>query len=110
MVDNLFAGPRPTEGEEAFDTLLAASFAQGERVRLERIVSNGVRFGEWYDQAWDEWVMVARGEAVLEWGDGTTVGLVAGDYLRIEARRRHRVVRTSADCVWLAFHLGGGDE
>ncbi len=109
MVDSIFSGDRPAEGEERFETLLAASLEPGSRVRLERIVSRDVRDGAWYDQAWDEWVMVVRGEAVLEWGDGTTVTLGAGDYLRIEAHRRHRVVRTSAECVWLALHLGGGE-
>lgn len=106
MVENIFSGVRPAEGTEVFETLLAA----GGTMRLERIVSCDVRNGEWYDQGWDEWVMVARGEAVLEWGDGTTVGLGAGDYLRIDAHRRHRVLRTSADCVWLALHLDGGDD
>lgn len=111
MVGHLFDGaPHPAEGTEAFDTLLAASLVPGGTVRLERIVSNGVRSGEWYEQGWDEWVMVARGEATLEWGDGSTTALRAGDHLRIEAHRRHRVACTSADCVWLALHLGGGAE
>lgn len=95
------------EGREVFETLLSASLPAGEGVRVERILSFGQQNGEWYDQAWDEWVMVARGEAVLEWGDGSMTALGAGDYLLIEAHRRHRVLRTSFDCVWLALHLGG---
>lgn len=94
------------EGREVFETLLVSSLPPGRSVRLERIMSFGQERGEWYDQAWDEWVMVARGEAVLEWGDGRVTELEAGDYLLIEAHRRHRVLRTSFDCVWLALHLG----
>lgn len=94
------------EGGEVFETLLRASLPLGGAVRLERIVSFGVREGEWYDQGWDEWVMVVRGAAALEWGDGSATELAAGDYLLIEAHRRHRVLRTSPECVWLALHLG----
>lgn len=54
--------------------------------------------------------MVVRGEAALEWGDGSVTELETGDYLLIEAHRRHRVLRTSFDCVWLALHLGGEGE
>lgn len=95
------------EGREVFETLLSASVPPGRVVRVERIMSFGQEKGEWYDQAWDEWVMVARGEAALEWEDGSVTELEAGDYLLIEARKRHRVLRTSFDCVWLALHLGG---
>lgn len=95
------------EGREVFETLLSASVPPGRAVRVERIMSFGQEKGEWYDQAWDEWVMVVRGEAALEWANGSVTELEAGDYLLIEARKRHRVLRTSFDCVWLALHLGG---
>lgn len=95
------------QGREAFETLLSATLPPGQQVRLERIMSFGQERGEWYDQAWDEWVVLARGEAALEWGDGKVTELGSGDYLLIEAHKRHRVLRTSFDCVWLALHLGG---
>ena len=88
------------EGREVFETLLAPSLPPGRSVRLERIMSFGQENGEWYDQAWDEWVMVVRGEAELE----------AGDYLLIKAHQLHRVLRASFDCVWLALHLGGEEK
>lgn len=96
------------EGREVFETLLSASVPPGAVMRVERIMSFAAENGEWYDQAWDEWVMVVRGEAVLEWDavGGATVSLEAGDYLLIGSGRRHRVLRTSYDCVWLALHLG----
>ncbi|WP_294597524.1 cupin domain-containing protein [uncultured Rikenella sp.] len=97
-------------GREVFDTLLSVAATAGQRVRLERIMSFGEEQGEWYDQGWDEWVMVVRGEAALEWGDGSVTELEAGDYLLIGAHQLHRVLRTSFDCVWLALHLGGEEE
>lgn len=103
-------GSAQEQGREVFDTLLSVAATAGQRVRLERIMSFGEEHGEWYDQGWDEWVMVVRGEAALEWGDGSVTELEAGDYLLIEAYRRHRVLRTSFDCVWLALHLGGEEE
>lgn len=101
--------PASTEerDREVFETLLSAVLPPGRSVRLERIMSFGQENGEWYEQTWDEWVVVARGEAALEWADGSVTELEAGDYLLIEAHRRHRVLRTSFDCVWLALHLGG---
>ena len=47
--------PSP-EGPERFETLALGSGS----VRDERIVSNGqvTPEGEWYDQDWDEWVVV----------------------------------------------------
>ncbi len=95
------------QDREVFDALLSASVSAGQPVRIERIMSFGQCNGEWYDQAWGEWVMVARGEAVLEWADGQVTELECGDYVWIEPHRRHRVLRTSFDCVWLAVHLGG---
>lgn len=97
------------QGREAFETLLSASLAAGTVVRVERIMSFAAEEGEWYDQSWDEWVMVVRGEAVVEWDceGGPTSSFEAGDYRLIEAHKRHRVLRTSFDCVWLAVHLGG---
>lgn len=95
------------QGREVFETLLSAVLPPGKPVRLERIMSFGQENGEWYDQGWDEWVVVARGEAALEWEDGRVTEMEAGDYLLIEAHKRHRVLRTSFDCVWLALHLGG---
>jgi len=87
-------------GKESFETLL-----EHPGVRVERIVSHGqvTPEGEWYDQPEDEWVMLVTGEAALEYGDGTTCRLKAGDYLYIPAGRLHRVTYTSSPAVWLAL-------
>jgi cupin 2 domain-containing protein len=79
-------------------------------VRIERIISKGDASppGFWYDQDWDEWVIVLSGEARLrfeEERDART--LSAGDYVFIPAKARHRVDWTRPDqaTVWLAVHL-----
>jgi cupin 2 domain-containing protein len=74
--------------------------------RLEQIVSNGQASepGFWYDQEKDEWVLLVRGEAVLEF-EQERATMKAGDYLLIPARKKHRVASCSQDAIWLALHL-----
>ncbi len=88
-------------GEESFPLLA------GKRFRLERIVSRGqpTPEGEWYDQEWPEWVLLASGQAEIIFADTSRVSLQAGDWLMIPAALRHRVERVSCDAVWLALHF-----
>jgi cupin 2 domain-containing protein len=91
--------------DEHFDTLLARTGA-----RIERIVSTGQRSppGFWYCQDSVEWVALLQGEAELRFEDETAPRRLApGDWLLIEAGRRHRVESTSAvpPAVWLAVFL-----
>lgn len=91
--------------DERFDTLLARAGA-----RIERIVSTGQRSppGFWYCQDSVEWVALLQGEAELRFEDETAPRRLApGDWLLIEAGRRHRVESTSAvpPAVWLAVFL-----
>ena len=74
--------------------------------RLEQIISNGQASepGFWYDQDGDEWVLLARGEAELEF-EQQSLSLQAGDYLLIPAHARHRVASCSQDALWLALHV-----
>jgi cupin 2 domain-containing protein len=55
----------------------------------------------------NEWVLLARGEAVLRFENGEPIPLKAGDHLLIPARQKHRVESTSADALWLALHFKG---
>lgn len=92
--------------EETFEDILKCP-----GVRLERIVSYGQSTppGEWYDQSWDEWVMVVSGQAeLLIEGEAEPMTLSAGDSLLLPAYCRHRVESTLKDqpTVWLALHLG----
>jgi len=104
MVKNLFDLKDFTSSDREWtDTLAEAS-----GVRVERIASFGqpTAEGEWYDQSQTEWVALLRGTATLVYDDGTSVDLAAGDHLTIPPRRRHRVERTSDDCLWLTVFWG----
>ncbi len=79
----------------------------GRRVAVERIVSEGQSTppGEWYDQDWDEWVMLLKGAARIAFEEpGAEEELAAGDWMLIPARRRHRVSFTAPGTLWLAVH------
>jgi cupin 2 domain-containing protein len=107
---NIFADiPKPLPAE-LFETLL-----QTQSVRIERIVSKGHVTPEdaWYDQNWDEWVLLIQGAAALLFEDNAeTLELRGGDYVFIPAHRRHRVVWTDPrrETIWLAVHLASGDN
>lgn len=80
--------------------------------RIERIVSTGQSSAPdfWYDQEEDEFVLVLKGSAVLEFDDeemAESVTLTAGDSLTIAAHQRHRVKSTSTDepTVWLCVFI-----
>ena len=100
VLQNIYLAPQ-AESEEFFHLLSGGAF------RLEAIASHGQAnpSGFWYDQDSDEWVVLLRGSADLEFDDEETLHLEAGDFLLIEAHRRHRVAMTSNDTVWLALHF-----
>lgn len=84
---------------------LATMSASGATV--ERIASGGHASppGFWYDQDWDEWVLVVRGTAELEFENPPgEEKLGRGDWILIPAHRRHRVRATETDTLWLAVH------
>lgn len=97
----------PSElAHEAFTTLAVAGAA-----RFERIVSKGQTTppGDWYDQDWDEWVLVVEGAAeILLDGEPAPRRLERGDWVLIPRNLRHRVTWTdpARRTVWLAVHLG----
>jgi len=78
-------------------------------VRIERIVSKGHQSPPdfWYDQDQDEWVLLAKGEAELQFQD-QNLHLEAGDYVNIPAHLKHRVAWATPDeeTVWLAIFYG----
>jgi cupin 2 domain-containing protein len=76
---------------------------------VERIVSSGQASPEgfWYDQAWDEWVVMLRGGATLQLQDPEeTRYLAPGDWIFLPAHRKHRVESTSREpaAIWLAVY------
>ena len=103
MPRNLFTGIPAELPQEWMETLLGGR----GRFRVERIVSRGQASPEgfWYDQETEEWVLLLRGEALLEMEGQPPLELRAGDHFTIPAHIRHRVARTSPDALWLALHV-----
>jgi cupin 2 domain-containing protein len=99
---NLFSDTVIEPGTEQFLPLL-----ETDCTRIERILSNAHASpgGFWYDQPGDEWVVVLKGNATLEFDPGGPRSLAEGDHLFIPRHTRHRVTETSPDTVWLAVHL-----
>jgi len=89
--------------DEIFETLISAG-----NVRIERIISCGQKSPEnfWYDQNENEWVILLKGYASLEFEKSGTIELHEGDHINIPAHQKHRVAKTSAnpECVWLAVY------
>jgi cupin 2 domain-containing protein len=100
--ESLFAEAAPEAAEEVFTTLF-----EKPGLKIERIASHGHASpaGFWYDQEQEEWVLLVRGEAVLQFEGRPDLHLKAGDHLRIPAHLRHRVASVSADALWLAVHF-----
>lgn len=103
---NIFDCLPADTSREHFETIL-----QNSEFKLERIVSYGQASaeGEWYDQDWDEWVLVIKGSAGLRLeGEEGIRTLKPGDTVFLPAHLRHRVEWTQADSetVWLALHTG----
>ena len=100
---NIFADLPTSFKEEVFEEIISK-----KDLKLERIISKGhtTKDGEWYDQVEDEWVMLLKGEAVLEFENSSSIRLKEGDYINIPAKTKHRVSWTSlhVETIWLALH------
>lgn len=102
LLGNLLAKTPNASTEEKIELLL-----QTDAVRIERIVSKGQVSAEnfWYDQKEDEFVLLLKGGAALQFeGEKQARFLAAGDYLLIPAHCRHRISWTSpkTETIWLA--------
>jgi len=102
-MNNIFSALPDNLEAEVFEKLI-----DNETVTIERIISKGHSSPEndWYDQESNEWVMVLKGEAILDFEHGEQAHLKAGDYLNIPAHTRHKVTWTPAnqETIWLAVH------
>ncbi|MEO9121736.1 MAG: cupin domain-containing protein [Burkholderiaceae bacterium] len=102
---NLFSPLPDVSSGECIDALF-----ERPGCRVERIVSWGQSSpaGFWYEQDWDEWVLILAGGAVLTMETRPKpVSLACGDYLMIPAGVRHRVESTETETptIWLAIHF-----
>ncbi|ACA85241.1 cupin domain-containing protein [Shewanella woodyi] len=100
---NLFASLPADLTHEVFEQV-----GGSDTVLIERIVSKAhvTPKGQWYDQDRNEWVMVLKGEAKLQFEDVEPIHLKVGDYIDIPAHCKHRVSWTSeeTETLWLAIH------
>ena len=99
--ENFFKDIPKDISKEILDTIIS-----NETFRLERIVSNGQCSPNdfWYDQSENEWVILLKGNAELEF-ENEIKKLSPGDYLNIPAHQKHRVKSTSQTepTIWLAI-------
>ena len=102
---SLHEGASPLAGAESFTELVRAGGAH-----IERIASLAVTNGDWYEQAWPEFVLLVAGSAVMEFADGSTRKLKPGDWALLPAQCRHRVAWTdpAGETLWLAVYLPPG--
>ena len=100
MSGNIFENIVIDKDNEQFIDLIKTS-----NIRIEKIVSNGqnspVDF--WYEQEENEFVILLKGEAILEFED-KEINLQEGDYINIKAFTKHRVKYTDIKnpTIWLA--------
>lgn len=93
-MENILDGSCASSKQEVTTDLL------NDGVRIEKIVSMG-QCTDWMRQQENEWVSVMSGKGIIEFCDGTSVTLNAGDHVLIPAGREHRVEFTSKPCIWL---------
>lgn len=100
-VRNIYSVEGVAKDKEFSELILSAD---GE-FKMERVISFGHPSpdGFWYDQLEDEWVLLAKGSAQIEFERGDIVDMIAGDYLVIMAGMRHKVTEVTEDAVWLGF-------
>ncbi len=93
---------------DIFDKEIFQCLAESEHVKIEKIVSKGHTSPKtgWYNQDWDEWVMVIEGKAIISFADGHSLTLKKGDFITIPAHKKHKVDWTEPETntVWLAVH------
>lgn len=105
---NLFSDIPKHLSAEFFQTIISSA-----EISIERIVSKGHKSERdfWYDQDLNEWVLLVKGAARLEFAD-RTLHLQPGDYVNILAHEKHRVDWTTPneETIWLAiFYRSNGN-
>jgi len=100
MANNIFSDIPPNFPKEIIETLV-----DSPNVKIERIVSKGDKSPEdfWYEQEKNEFVIVLKGEGRILFENGEEISLTPGEYINIQAMKKHRVTFTKEDeeTVWL---------
>jgi len=101
MKKNIYANLPNEISEEIFETLV-----ESKNIKIERIISHGQSSPEdyWYDQEENEWVILLKGNAKLQFKNGDIIELLPGEFINIPAHTKHRVEWTEPDVstIWLA--------
>lgn len=102
-ISNIFEFLSDDISNELFENIVT-----GQNIKIERIISKGHSSPQsgWYDQSENEWVIVLKGQAKIEFEKQAPVHLLAGSYLNIPAHTKHKVAWTDPDIetIWLAVH------
>jgi len=100
---NIFKNIPKQLPNEVFEDIISK-----DGLKIERIISKGhtTPKSQWYNQDFNEWVIVLDGEAILSFEDSKDVKLSAGDYINIPANTKHRVAWTTPnkETIWLAVN------
>ena len=91
-VKNFFDKPIKQLEREYLEDIISTN-----HFKFERIISEGHASPEsfWYDQDENEFVILLKGFAEIEFEANEVVQLNPGDYLIIPAHKKHRVKKTS---------------
>ncbi len=104
--DNILSGIPEALPQELEQLLL-----ENEHLSIRRILSKGhsAPAQGWYEQQDNEWVLVVKGEGIIEFTDHSERHMQEGDYCYIPALKKHRVKWTPEQevTIWLAIHFPG---
>ncbi|MBN2175515.1 MAG: cupin domain-containing protein [Bacteroidales bacterium] len=102
-INNIYKPPIGIDKEEVFENLHLSKKIKIERIFTQKPYETP---GEWFDQPQDEWVLLLKGKAKLEFKNDKIIEMNEGDYIFIPAHKIHRVYNSSKEpkCVWLAIH------
>ena len=103
MLNNIFSKIPTDLKDEVFEEIIKSN-----SIKIERIISKGhsTPKSQWYNQDRDEWVILLKGKARLEFENNHYEELVEGDYINIPKHKLHRVSWTipNQETIWLAIH------
>lgn len=97
LLNSVYENLNFSKTEETVDILHADDTAV-----VERILSSG-QTTDWQNQDEAEFCALLKGDAEVEYEDGSKIKLTEGDTLFIAPHTVHRVSKTSESCVWLCF-------